>query len=347
MGSLSAVYRAASLVETDRLGAEAKVGSIPILPRQLYSNLFGRLSPSEVNLVLRHGLLPIAWLPDRTLFATSENLGDNEVLKLGIKPIAQIGKIDFRNAVKRYLGRRILAQATETLRTARPEFSAHQRVDANQRVTFIAALLGYFCCFYFIPSHIFFALNSFVLGLFFLSVVGLRLMCVLDANQVKIAPPPALAKSELPSYSVLVPLFRETRVLGQLLAALTALDYPAHLLDIKLILEEDDIAMQRAIAALDLPLHIDVIIVPTGKPQTKPRALNYALQFARGELLTIYDAEDVPEPDQLQKAAAAFFAGPRNLACLQAELTFYNANENWLTRGIMAQTPQVIQRPAT
>ena len=32
---------------------------------------------------------------------------------------------------------------------------------------------------------------------------------------------------DLPVYSVLVPLFRETSVLGQLLTALTSLDYPA------------------------------------------------------------------------------------------------------------------------
>ena len=90
--------------------------------------------------------------------------------------------------------------------------------------------------------------------------------------------------------------------------------------------------MHRAIAALELPNHFEVIVVPSGNPQTKPRALNYALQFSRGELLTIYDAEDIPEPDQLRKAAAAFASGPHNLACLQAELTFYNANENWITR---------------
>ena len=45
-----------------------------------------------------------------------------------------------------------------------------------------------------------------------------------------------------------------------------------------------------------------------GTPQTKPRALNYALQFCRGSLLTIYDAEDVPEPNQLREVARKFSA---------------------------------------
>ena len=84
----------------------------------------------------------------------------------------------------------------------------------------------------------------------------------------------------------------------------------------------------------------EVVCVPDHGPRTKPKAANYALQFARGEYLVIYDAEDRPEPDQLLKAVAAFRAGPRTLACVQARLNFYNADHNWLTRGIMAQTPQ-------
>jgi cellulose synthase/poly-beta-1,6-N-acetylglucosamine synthase-like glycosyltransferase len=56
------------------------------------------------------------------------------------------------------------------------------------------------------------------------------------------------------------------------------------------------------------------------------------LPFARGELLTIFDAEDVPEPSQLRLAAASFAAAPPHVACLQAALSFYNPNENWLTR---------------
>ncbi|HEX4294222.1 MAG TPA: glycosyltransferase family 2 protein [Rhizomicrobium sp.] len=60
--------------------------------------------------------------------------------------------------------------------------------------------------------------------------------------------------------------------------------------------------------------------------------MNFALPFARGEFVVIYDAEDRPEPDQLRKAVAMFRALPQTTACLQARLAFYNAPENWLTR---------------
>ena len=97
-------------------------------------------------------------------------------------------------------------------------------------------------------------------------------------------------------------------------------------------------------ARLPLPPQFEIIVVPAGRPQTKPRALNYALPFCRGELLTIYDAEDIPEPDQLRKAARRFAAAAPELACLQAQLTFFNPNENWLTRQFTAEYAMLFGR---
>jgi hypothetical protein len=110
-------------------------------------------------------------------------------------------------------------------------------------------------------------------GLFFLSVVALRLLCLMPPVQRAAAPEPGrMSDAALPVYSVLVPLFRETSVLKQLMWALSRLRYPPGKLDIKLILEEEDVGMQAALAALPLPEHVEVIVVPAGKPQTKPRA---------------------------------------------------------------------------
>jgi hypothetical protein len=150
-----------------------------------------------------------------------------------------------------------------------------------------------------------------------------------------------LPRRGLPRYTILVPMYREAAVLPGLAKALARLDYPADLLDIKLVLEADDaetIAAAEAIRAAGAG-HLQIVLAPDHGPRTKPKAANYALQFARGEYLVIYDAEDRPEPDQLLKAVAAFRAGARTLACVQARLNFYNADHNWLTNGIMAQTP--------
>jgi cellulose synthase/poly-beta-1,6-N-acetylglucosamine synthase-like glycosyltransferase len=141
--------------------------------------------------------------------------------------------------------------------------------------------------------------------------------------------PPA---RELPIYAIAVPLYRESRALAGLLDALAALDYPAAKLDIKLVVERGDRETARALTALRIPGHIEVLSLPAGPPRTKPRALNVALAAARGTFLTIYDAEDRPEPGQLRAALAAFAAGPPHLACVQAALTVDNSRDGWLTR---------------
>jgi len=61
------------------------------------------------------------------------------------------------------------------------------------------------------------------------------------------------------------------------------------------------------------------------------------LQIARGEYVVIFDAEDIPEIDQLKKAALAFAELPGNVACLQAPLNFYNPRQNVLTRLFTAE----------
>jgi cellulose synthase/poly-beta-1,6-N-acetylglucosamine synthase-like glycosyltransferase len=120
--------------------------------------------------------------------------------------------------------------------------------------------------------------------------------------------------------------------LPQLIASLARLDYPDEKLDIKLIFEEDDTDTLKRARALDLPSHMECLIVPRAKLQTKPRALDYALTSARGEFSTIFDAEDIPAPDQLRCALRVFEEGPEDLACVQAPLDFYNSDDNWLTR---------------
>jgi cellulose synthase/poly-beta-1,6-N-acetylglucosamine synthase-like glycosyltransferase len=75
-----------------------------------------------------------------------------------------------------------------------------------------------------------------------------------------------------------------------------------------------------------------VVTVPDGPLKTKPRALNYALPFARGSIVGIYDAEDAPAPDQLRKVAARFASAPAEVGCLQGILDYYNPRTNWIAR---------------
>ncbi|MGO4704903.1 glycosyltransferase [Microvirga sp. 2MCAF38] len=168
--------------------------------------------------------------------------------------------------------------------------------------------------------------------LFFL-ITALRLAAAFLPAPLSPSPPPVLiADSELPTYTVIVALYRERRVTSRLVSALSRLDYPPEKLDIKLVLETDDEETKAALDALDLPGFMEVLTAPPGLPRTKPRALNVALPLARGALTVLYDAEDVPEPGQLRLAATNFASLPSEIACLQARLTIDNTKDSWLTR---------------
>ncbi len=136
----------------------------------------------------------------------------------------------------------------------------------------------------------------------------------------------------LPVVSVMVPLFHERQIAEHLIQRLSKIDYPKDRLDLCLIVEEDDAVTQQALAAAALPSWMRMIIVPRAILLTKPRAMNYALDFCRGEIIGIYDAEDWPDSDQISKITRRFAVCPPDVACLQGQLAFYNARQNWLSR---------------
>nr|WP_303657260.1 glycosyltransferase [Asticcacaulis aquaticus] len=132
------------------------------------------------------------------------------------------------------------------------------------------------------------------------------------------------SNENLPTYSVIVALYKEAKIVPQLTAALDALVYPRDRLEVLFALEDDDhetlIAFEDRLSTRADLSHMRVVRVPHGFPRTKPRALNHALAQAQGDLIVIYDAEDQPGPPQLLEAAHRFATGPADLACLQAPL---------------------------
>ncbi|MCO5732922.1 glycosyltransferase family 2 protein [Rhizobium sp. SSA_523] len=165
------------------------------------------------------------------------------------------------------------------------------------------------------------------LSLVYLSALIMRLWAVgqkrpaVHAVDMPVSPP-------LPVYTIMVALYREAGMVAQLVANLERLDWPRSLLDIKLACEADDRETIDALKAMALPPYFDIVEVPACHPRTKPKALTYALAGARGEFLTIYDAEDRPHPQQLREAYARFRCCDENVACLQAPLIIANLDAN-------------------
>lgn len=169
-------------------------------------------------------------------------------------------------------------------------------------------------------------------GLVLLALAGVRGVASLARLPDRPRPLRPPGTDALPTYSVLVPLYREASSVAPLLASLRRLDYPRDRLEVIYLIEADDTATRAAFEAVPLPVGHRVVVVPAVGPRTKPKALNVGLALATGDLVTIYDAEDRPERGQLRLAAETFAAGSPRLACLQARLAIDHARDTWITR---------------
>lgn len=229
-----------------------------------------------------------------------------------------------------------LRWATDGLALAHPDLSAKRRVSNRQGLFLAVVGVVVVLAFVFRPL----LAGTVAMGamiFLYAGMLGLRIDMMLRAgsSQREVVPDDmarALADDRLPTFSVLVPAYREPEVMPTLVSNLAALDYPTDKLQVLLLLEADDDETITAAEALDLPAWFRIILIPPSEPRTKPKALNYALLEATGDIVTIYDAEDRPEPLQLRRVAVAFTRHGPEVACVQAELAYFNADENIITR---------------
>jgi len=217
-----------------------------------------------------------------------------------------------------------------------PDDNAKDGLTPVQAAVAIAGLLFLLCVlialifdrssrlpFYFAVScYLVFCLHKFVI-----IVAGL-----VRRREVVVTPEEIAAYQDWPSYTIMLPVYREASVIGQLVESVGRIDYPHDRLEVLLLLEHEDHETREALAKIALPAHWKKVILPKQTPQTKGKAMQHGLKHATGQYLVIYDAEDVPEPDQLKKAAVAFARLPENVVCLQSKLDYYNQQQNWLTR---------------
>jgi len=174
------------------------------------------------------------------------------------------------------------------------------------------------------------------LALLFLGWSGLRVFAIL-LSSVPQRLAPIRNDHALPIYSIIIAIYNEAESVPALIKALQQFDYPKERLDIKIVVEHDDISTRHALHRMALTAPFEVVLAPTAGPRTKPKALNAALPFVRGRYVAVYDAEDRPEPAQLRVALAAFETADESLACVQARLTIDNTADGWLTRLFTAE----------
>ncbi len=290
----------------------------------------------------RNQFVPLA-ISDHVLYlAMADPLDDDAVAELRAHT-----KLPIRIVITSRPGIELLLQRTYSTRYVRvattdllnrsPDESAYRVLTWPQRVVFAVLAIVFVLFLAYSPINTIIAFNV-VSVLFYTAFSLYKFRLIYDALGHEFELPvtdeevAALDERDLPVYTVMVPLYRETAVLPKLVDSLSRLDYPPSKLDIKLILEEDDAETLAAIRALDLPPHFKLVIVPDAQPKTKPKACNYALIQAEGKYVVIYDAEDRPDPDQLKKIVVAYSKAEERIVCIQCKLNYYNRDQNLLTQ---------------
>ncbi|MBN8967380.1 MAG: glycosyltransferase [Rhizobiales bacterium] len=301
------------------------------------------LSDAQLHYAGRYGLVPVLREGRHDYIQILVGLSARRISELALKYPAACAQLrlasrrDFDRFVTRHAGSAIAQEAAEGLSSRWPELSAAPAAVTRLRrpVRRAAWTLAWAAIFTLMPL-LAIQLAGAALAVWFLLFNGLRLAGSF-APRTKEPQRRRLSDDCLPVYTVMVALYHEATSVAPLLRALEALDYPREKLDIKLVIEPDDTATREAIAALGPLPHVHVITAPDFGPRTKPKALNYALAFARGTFLAVFDAEDRPDPGQLRSALDVFSVGEKEIACAQASLCIDNSADSWLTRMFTAE----------
>jgi hypothetical protein len=291
------------------------------------------------SLAMNHCLVPIRATPTLVVVAMADPRSTEAAQAceavFGRRIVARLAPPGaIRQVQEKVFGPFLVTESTTGLETRQPEESAHVLLTSPQRLSLVIlgviALLG----FVFLRGGFFIVLAGIVI-LLYAAVVAFRTFVIYRGakyGRAELVSSEEMAALEnLPTYTILCPLVREAGVLPQLVKAISSLNYPLSRLDVKLLLEADDAETLEAVRHYKLAPYFDVVVVPAVGQRTKPKACNYGLLLARGEYTVIFDAEDIPEPDQLKKALCIFRRAAGNIGCVQAKLNYYNAHQNILT----------------
>ncbi len=141
-------------------------------------------------------------------------------------------------------------------------------------------------------------------------------------------PPP----SDLPRVTVQLPIYNELYVARRLIRAATRLDYPRALLEIQVLDDSTDETIEIVRREVEAARARGIAITHLHRAHRtgfKAGALGHGLHSARGEWIAIFDADFVPPPDFLQRAAP-HFADPQ-IAFVQTRWDHLNRDYSFLT----------------
>jgi cellulose synthase/poly-beta-1,6-N-acetylglucosamine synthase-like glycosyltransferase len=140
-------------------------------------------------------------------------------------------------------------------------------------------------------------------------------------------------KSDLPRVTVQLPIYNERYVIGRLIKAVSALDYPRDRLEIQLLDDSTDDSVEiisRLVADYQKQGIPMVHLQRSNRNGFKAGALKEGMKKASGEFFAIFDADFVPPPDFLRKTIP-YFLNPE-VGMVQVRWSHINPDYSLLTR---------------
>jgi cellulose synthase/poly-beta-1,6-N-acetylglucosamine synthase-like glycosyltransferase len=140
---------------------------------------------------------------------------------------------------------------------------------------------------------------------------------------------PTVYRDPCLSFTLLLPARHEERVLRETIQRIVELNYPRELLQIVIICRQDDPGtIGEARAKMDELADPAVqLLIFNDYPINKPHSLNLALQIARGDVVTIFDAEDEPHADILNVINTTMLN--EQVDVVQSGVQLMNHNTHW------------------
>ena len=290
----------------------------------------------------KYGAIVIHQYSNRFLLAVNQPLSQDQMEDLGRLlelPVEQVlaSKNEMELFWSEVYGSEMLTESTSKLAFEQPHNSASTTFTKSQLAFFLAASVCFIIGLMWNSWLTLIIVNVWV-QIFYFFMTLFKFMIIIYGSksgaqyrftQEQID---AIDERDLPIYTILVPMYKESQVIPDLILNLENLDYPKAKLDVRLLIENDDVEALQVLKSMNLPPYYSVLIVPDSIPKTKPKACNFGLLRARGKYVVIFDAEDRPDPDQLKKVHLTFQACGEETVCVQAKLNYFNSEQNLLTR---------------
>jgi cellulose synthase/poly-beta-1,6-N-acetylglucosamine synthase-like glycosyltransferase len=141
-------------------------------------------------------------------------------------------------------------------------------------------------------------------------------------------------RDDLPRVTIQLPLYNEATVATRLLDHVAAIEWPRSRLEVQVLddsTDETGALLRRKVASLR-ETGLDIVYIHrVDRCGYKAGALDHGLKVAQGDLVAIFDADFLPQPDFLRAVVPHFVADPR-VGMVQARWGHLNREHSMLTR---------------